>query len=236
MSWQRHFDPSTLARLEPVLADGRLAGSCAAFDADGTLWAGDVGELVLQSLIGLGRVPPEVWSRYEALLPVDAPAACALCVEVMRGATVAELERWSHELVQARQHGPLFSATVELARELERRGCEVWIVSGSNAWTVGTAIAAAGLNASRVLGLTSPAPEGVLSGVVDRPLTCARGKVEALRRRTDKPLVLAAGNALYDVDLLEHAELPLAVAPRGKPTALRELAMARKWSIVDVEG
>ena len=236
MSWHRHFDPHVRTRLEALLADGRVSGGCAAFDADGTLWAGDVGELILQAMIGLGRVPRDAWTNYEALLPIDAPAACALCVEVMRGARIDEIENWSRELVVARQHGPLFSATIELARELEQRGCEVWIVSGSNAWTVRTAIGAAGLNASRVLGLTSAAPDGIITGIVDRPLTCARGKVDALRRRTDKPLLLAAGNALYDVDLLEHAELPLAVAPRGKPTSLRELASARGWPLVDVEG
>lgn len=234
MSWDAALPETLRARFRALLEDPRLPHAAAAFDADGTLWAGDVGELVLQGLIGLGRVPRAAWERYEALLPVDAPAACAWCVEVLRGTRVDELATWSRELVRATQHGPILAPVVGLARALAERGCEVWVVSGSNAWTVREGVAGVGLEPSKVLALTGPAPEGIFTGEVDKPLTCAAGKVEALRRATERPLLLAAGNALYDVDLLEHAELPLAVAPRGRETPLRALAASRGWAILDV--
>lgn len=234
MTWDTSLPDPLRTRLRALLDDPRLPRSAAAFDADGTLWSGDVGELVLQAMIGLGKVPASYWARYEALLPVDAPAACALCVEAFRGSRLDEVRAWSRELVASQQHGPLFAPVVGLARALAERGCEVWVVSGSNAWTVREGVEAVGLDPARVLALTGPHPEGVFTGEVSRPVTCAAGKVEALRRATDRPLLLAAGNALYDVALLEHAELPLTIAPRGQPTRLRELAHARGWPVLDV--
>jgi phosphatidylglycerophosphatase C len=234
MAWHSHLPEPVRARIAALLEDPLLARGCAAFDADGTLWAGDVGELILQAMIGLGRAPAGAFAHYQRLLGLDPPAACAYCVELLRGCKLDELLRWSGELVSTCAHGPLHPPMLELASELSRRGCEVWIVSGSNRWTVAAAAQDAGLDPQRVLALTCPVVYGVLTGVVDLPLTCARGKVDALRAATSRPLLLAAGNALYDLELLENALLPLAVAPRGKPSSFRELARARDWAIVEV--
>ena len=223
-----------LAHLDGLLDDPRLAGSAAAFDADGTLWAGDVGELILQAMIGLGQAPHDAIQIYEDLLSRDAPAACAYCVELLRGTSLDALEAWSRELVKTQLHGPLYDPVVGLAQALASRGCEVWVVSGSNRWTVEVAVDAAGLDPRRVLALSCPVKNKQLTGEVDRPLTCAEGKVTALRAATSKPLIFAAGNALYDLALLDHAERQLVVAPRGAPTPLRAVASARGWPVLDV--
>ena len=234
MSWHTDLPEAVRAAVGRLLESPELPNGCAAFDADGTLWAGDLGELLLKAMIGLGRAPADAWPRYEALLEVDAPAACAYCVELLRGCSQQEVLQWSQELVRAALHAPLHPPLLELARELSRRGCEVWIVSGSNAWSVRTAVAELGLDEGRVLALTCGVEGGRLTGEVALPVTCARGKVDALRAATARPLLLAAGNAHYDLALLEHARLPLVVAPRGRLSAMRELAQARGWSVVEV--
>jgi phosphoserine phosphatase len=212
----------------------RAAQSAVAFDADGTLWRGDVGELLLQGMIGLGRAPVGASSRYEAMLATDAPAACAFCVELLRGLPEDVVESWSRELIRANRHGPLFKPMVELARTLLEQGAEVFVVSGSNLWTVRAGLEAAGLGGARILAVTTPVEQGLCSGRVDQPVTCGPGKVSALRAATQRPLLLAAGNALYDADLLAEAEIPLVVAPRDHPTPLRALAATRGWQVVDV--
>jgi phosphoserine phosphatase len=217
------------ARLEALLKDERLPASCAAFDADGTLWAGDVGELLLQLMVEKGRVPSDTFQKYEKVMRANAVDGCAFCVEQLRGVRLEELLAWSRELVQSGRHGPLMAPVVHLARALAERGAEVWIVSGSNAWTVQVAAEAIGLNPSRVLGVTGPNESGTFTGEVHRPVTCQHGKVEALRKATSRPLLLAAGNAEYDIELLEQAEVQLAVGPLREETALLRTAQSRGW-------
>lgn len=228
------MDAAAPLALTRLLDDPRLPTSAVAFDADGTLWKGDVGELLLQGMIGLGRAPADAFARYEALLAVDAPAACALCVELLRGIPEEVVVGWSRELVRGQRHGPVLAPVVELAKSLSARGAELLVISGSNLWSVRAGVEALGLTTARILACTTPLEDGLCSGRVDSPVTCGPGKVVALRAATARPLLLAAGNALYDVELLEQALVPLVVAPRGQETPLRHVARARAWQVLEV--
>ena len=57
-----------------MLALGPHATAC--FDADGTIWRGDVGEDFLRELIAKERLiappPGDLYAQYEAMVPVDA--------------------------------------------------------------------------------------------------------------------------------------------------------------------
>ena len=212
-----------------LLDDRRWSSSAAAFDADGTLWEGDLGELVLARLVASGHLPPDSVERYSALAQTDMVAACAFCVRVMAGMPISHLSRATGEVIVAREHGPLIAPTIELAQELLRRGAEVWIVSGSSAFSVRPAAIHAGLGAAGVIAVTGGVEGDRLTGTVDAPVPCRRGKVEALQLATRRPLLLASGNSDYDLDLLEHAEVRVAVGPRGRQTYLVTEAEKRGW-------
>jgi phosphoserine phosphatase len=219
------------ARLQQALL-GPLGHTCAAFDADGTLWAGDVGEALLRDLVDGGHVPASAWATYEPLMARDAVAGCGYCVEVMAGLPEALVRERSEAVVRALRHGPLFDETVGLARQLLALGVEVWVVSGSARWVVEAGLRHAGLAVAGICATDCPVVDGKLTGALVLPVPCGPGKVGALRQRTQRPLHLAAGNALYDEHLLRHAAHPVAVGPGGQETALLALARAEGWVVL----
>ena len=145
------LNPAALKVIEPLLATSG-AGRCVCFDADGTLWRGDVGEDLLRWLVAedlLPRHPGErdLYQRYEAIHQVDPPAAYAFAVEVMAGLEETRLEQWCRDFYSQRYAGRLFPFTRPLLAAFSSAGYLPWLVSASPRWMVEAA--------ARVLPLTS---------------------------------------------------------------------------------
>lgn len=234
----QRLEPDVLRRVEEVAALGPRAS--AAFDADGTVWAGDIGEDLLRELALHRRLlhppPGDPYALYEHFFHTDPARAFAYCVEVMQGLAVADVERWSDELYRARFEARVFPGVRAILGRLREAGVRIWLVSASNAVTVRRAALGLGLDPALVLAVEGAVDAaGRYRGEVVPPVTCGHGKVEALRSRLAEPPAIAFGNSLFDREMLEHAERAVMVAPRGQEGAAVLLARSQAWPIHRVE-
>lgn len=195
----------------------------ACFDADGTLWAGDIGEAFLQRLISEALIP-DVWVEYEHLVAVDPARAYAFAVRVMAGLSEAEVKRWA-EAFFLEYEDKVFPAMRTLARELSQRGHEVWLVSGSNRWIIEAAATRLGLDPRRVIAQEVEVERGLLTQKERLPTIFGPGKVEAISTRVGQIPGFAAGNSWSDAEMLDFAStLRLLVNPTRLVVGERDLA------------
>lgn len=220
--------------IDALIAEGGH-GRPVVFDADGTLWRGDVGEDLLR-LLGqqrlLGPQSDGVYARYEQILADDHPAAYAFAVEVLKGFDEAELQRRCDDFFAERYLGRIFRFVRPLLARLTEAGFVPWICSASPRWAVLPGARALGIDAARVIGVSCDVVDGLLSGRVHQPVTCGPGKVTWLQRHGVMP-VLAFGNGDLDVDMLAASARAVVVAPLDGPdNSLVAEAKRRGWPIL----
>lgn len=225
--------PSVQQAVRPFLADG--SPRVAVFDADGTLWRGDVGEDLLRYLAVNGLLPrggAGVYARYDELhatAPID---AYGYAVQVMAGLLERDLEATCATFFRQRFLGRVFPFVRPLLEVLEGAGVAVWICSASPRWIVEAGAECLGLPRAHVIGVDAEVQGGVLTDALRLPVTAGPGKVTWLGRR-GVSYGFAAGNGELDLDMLEPAPHRLVVAPfDGAPNALVRHAQARGWSIL----
>ena len=224
-----------IARLVDEVAEMGPA-AVAAFDADGTVWAGDIGEELLLDLAGNGRLvhPPEgsAFTIYEELFAQDPPRAFCFCIEAMRAVAVADVERWSDDLFTSRFAHRVFPGVSWALQRLRDARVSVYLVSASGAVTVRRAAARLGLDPALVLAVEGKIVDGRFTGEVLPPVTTGPGKVEAIKPRLGgRPRELAFGNSLFDRDMLALSRRAVMVAPRNTGGPAVDLARASCWPI-----
>jgi len=227
------------ARLIREVAQHALSGEkpLACFDADGTLWAEDIGEAMLRWLAAGDRLPRlrgrpwrEVWSDYERRVSQDRCRGYAWAVAVMEGIEETQLVAWCREFVAA---WPNYrAAMVALLQGLHESGVEVRIVTATSEWLVRAAAVEMGLPEDQVLGIRVRVQNGVLTSEVEEPVTCRAGKVAAIEKALGRMPDLAVGDSVGDLEMLEAAQRRLVVARRDQPRAeLVRIARTRGWPI-----
>lgn len=203
----------------------------AVFDADGTLWRGDVGEDLLRFLSREGVVPGDSYAAYERINAVDAPRSYAFAVEVMAGLAEHELIARCETFFTERFRGRVFPFVRPMVQRLEASAIEVWICSASPRWIVEAGARALGVPVERVIGVDAHVHDGALTSQVIEPVNAGPGKVEWLRRK-GAPLGLAVGNGALDFDMLAAAQHQLVIAPfDGGETELVRLSRPRGWPV-----
>lgn len=231
------LDAPLKSYLQPLLErDGR--GHAVAFDADGTLWRGDVGEDFLRLAAHEQRYPllkgrRGVFEEYERRVAADPASAYAFCVEVLEGVEETRVRQDAEAFFAARFLGRIFSAARLLTQQFKRKGYDVWIVSASPHWQVAAGAKALGIPEERVIAVTCRVDDGgVLRPPVTLPVPCFDGKVAQLKARGIRPLI-AFGNGELDQPMLEYAEHAVVVAPHGDPgNGLVRAAQGRSWPIL----
>jgi phosphoserine phosphatase len=212
--------PDALAR--SLCGDGaeallqRLDGppGLAAFDADGTLWDGDIGEDVLLDLIAgnaLIDLPPDAWSEYVARERRDPADAFAYAGRLMAGLSEALLLDVSRRIYAERFAGRVFPEIRWLLTYLTERSWEIYVVSASNRWSIQVAAVALGLSPDRVCALDLDVEGGRLTDRVRLPVPTLDGKPQLLRARAGRDPDLAFGNSVLDLPLMLSAKIPVAV-------------------------
>ena len=232
-----------IARLEGLLASlGRAPSDVLlAFDADGTLWSGDVGVDNFDALLAKRAISPVAAStlrdeaRSEGLPLADDPTAQArvLYEAYQRGAyhedrafrmmawafagyREGEVRTFAAEVavataLQARLHSEILPVIVWAAR----LGVPRYVVSASHAIVVQSAIDVLGLPIDGVFAMSQASEDGVLVAHIVEPATYGPGKTAALRARVaDKTLLGAFGDSAFDLHLLHEARLAVAVRPK----------------------
>ena len=213
-----------------------------AFDGDGTLWSGDVGEDFFFGVLDSGRidelaaeeiarvaadahvapggVPAETARRiYDAYLRggFDEERVCELMTWINAGWSALATTEFVVELVgrsfASRIH-PEVAAVIAAARAL---GHEVFVVSASPRPIVEAAAAVCGIPAARVLAATAVLEGDRYAAAVHRPIPYGAGKAAALRvELRDVPLLAAFGDNAFDAEMLAMSERPIAVRPKQR--------------------
>lgn len=223
------------AQVLAAIDQGLAHGGPVVFDADGTLWRGDVGEDFLRYAAATGLLPgarERVYEHYEALLARDHAAAYAWTVQVMAGLEEARLAPLCQRFFAERFAGRLFPWVRPLFARLEAQRREVWICSASPRWPVEAGAASLGVPPARVLAVDCELDAGRLTARVKQPVTCGAGKVTWLERKGVKA-ALAFGNGDLDVDMLAAAHRAVVVGtPDGPDNQLVRGAKSRGWPVL----
>ncbi|MBL8916710.1 MAG: haloacid dehalogenase-like hydrolase [Archangium sp.] len=216
--------------IDEVCAVGQ--GRIVVFDADGTLWRGDVGEDFLRFAAQRKLFPNDVeYATYEHHLEQSPPYAYGWCVEILKGMPEAQLQEHCDRFFNERFAGRVFAFVRPMLERLRKAGITPWICSASPRWAVLPGARALGIDPAHVIGVTCSTSDGVLTGVVDQPVPVGPGKVTWLERRGVKPL-LGVGNGDFDVDMLAASERALVIAPPDSDNGLVKNARERGWPIL----
>lgn len=240
---------SRVAEIIDEVAPLAREGAVAAFDGDGTLWSGDVGEDFFHAFARDGDFRAEAHATLAQTARAhhldDAGDGRAIARRLFeayeRGAfpeeTICEVIAWApagrtwadyRAFFEARFPPAAMTAriheeTAALVEGMRTLGVEVFLVSASPKPVVEAAAAAVAIPPDHVIA-AEPTVEGALvAASVHRPIPYGPGKVRRLRERIgDRPLVVACGDNAFDEDLLRDARIGCAVRPKPRLAAIAE--------------
>jgi HAD superfamily phosphoserine phosphatase-like hydrolase len=216
--------PDAILRLPPSREPG-----LAVFDADGTLWHGDVSEDFARWMIARGAFDGESWPEYEAIAARDSYGSAFAILRFYVGMPADAID--AHARAFWRDTGPrrFLARTVAAIRHCRALGLRTAIVSGSPLPTLVPLLEHVPVDAILALDLELDA-QGRATGRHRGIATVDRGKPERIRAESRDPVVVAAGNSILDAPMLELARVAWAVNP---DSGLRAHAQARGWIVTD---
>jgi phosphoserine phosphatase len=205
----------------------------AAFDCDGTLWAGDAGEGFFDWELTQGLLPDEVvtWARsrygdYKAG-EVDEETMCGEMVTIHRGLSEDQVQRAADQYLEGHIAGQIFPEMRDLVQRLRESGCDIWAVSSTNEWVIRAGMKHFGIPEDRILAASVRVEGGQITDQIVR-IPTGEGKARALREVVHGNLDAAFGNSRWDIAMLEIAQHAFAVNPNAD---LETLARERPWTI-----
>jgi phosphoserine phosphatase len=212
----------------------------AAFDADGTLWQTDVGELFFQYQIDccdLPNMPADPWHYYETLKKTDHRAAYLWLAQINKGQSFNDVRKWAQASVNAAAPLPVFAPQARLIQYLTSHQFEIYIVTASVQWAVAPAAHLVGVKSEHVLGIQTAIEDGVVTDRQHGELTWREGKATGLIKTTGVAPHLSVGNTIGDEALLRaatHTRLAICSGSSVGELAqseegLQQVARAEKW-------
>jgi HAD superfamily phosphoserine phosphatase-like hydrolase len=230
------FLPVTNAFLDSIL---RLRPRVAAFDCDGTLWAGDVGERFFDWELKQGDIVPDALDRpmrerYAAYKrgEVDETTMCGEMVTMHRGISESKVMDAAIRFFDKLFVGQIFPEMRDLVRRLQENGCEAWAVSSSNEWVIRAGMRYFGIPDSRILAAKVEVENGIITDRLIR-VPSGAGKSAALREVVKKEIDAAFGNSRWDTEMLAMAKHAFAVNPNPD---LEATAREKGWRVYFPEG
>jgi HAD superfamily phosphoserine phosphatase-like hydrolase len=229
-SVSRTSSPKAADFVELVL---RLEPRIAAFDCDGTLWAGDAGEGFFDWELKQGLVSDEMvaWarSRYADYKSgkVDEETMCGEMVTIHRGMPEDQVQRAAGQYFDGHIANQIFPEMRDLVRRLQESGCDIWAVSSTNEWVIRAAMKHFGISENRILAAKVQVEQGIITDRLVR-IPTGEGKPRAIREVVQGDLDAAFGNSRWDIAMLQIARHAFAVNPNSD---LEKAARGRKWTI-----
>ncbi|HEU5077165.1 MAG TPA: haloacid dehalogenase-like hydrolase [Polyangiaceae bacterium] len=231
------------------------AGDAAiAFDGDGTLWSGDVGEECFVAACLAGRLSPSLeprlareaeefgiecsgtaseraWQLGEAYQAGRYPElrVCELMIWCYAGWTEAELAEHVRQTLAAKQSKvEVYEPLLPILSWARSRSIHCIVVSASPGLVVREAARPLGFSAEDIVAGYATVADGRLSDSLAGPVPYGETKVSTGRSRIGHRRWLASfGDNVFDVDMLNAARLPVAVRPKARLLAvLGEVARA----------
>jgi len=209
----------------------RLRPQLAAFDCDGTLWAGDAGEGFFRWEFDQGFLADEVIRSMQARYAdyragkVSEDDMCGEMVTMHRGLKETEVQQAATRYFDEHFPNQIFPEMRDLVRHLQDAGCEVWAVSSTNEWVIRAAMQHFGIPGNRILAAAVDIEHGVVTDRLVR-IPSGPGKPKAVRKVVQKSPDAAFGNSRWDADLLQMAQHAFAVNPNPD---LEAIARQRGW-------
>lgn len=213
-----------------------------AFDADGTLWADDIGEAFFDFKIDneLVPLPNDPYEHYLLLKSQNPPIAYNWLAALCAGQTVERVMSWA-ETSYIAQKPRVFVPAFSLIQDLKAIGVESVVVSASVKWAVIPGAERLGISSDCVFGVETEVKDGMVSDKPSGFMTWREGKREALLKKFGVGPLFACGNSDGDLQLLESSRgLRLAVQSASSDTSLgqnelklRELALEKNWLVHD---
>lgn len=228
--------PEAEAFIESTL---RLDLRVAAFDCDGTLWAGDAGERFFDWELREGGIVSSALDkpmrqRYAAYKrgEVDETTMCGDMVTMHKGVSEAKLMDAATRFFDEFFVLQIFPEMQELVRRLQENECEVWAVSSSNEWVIRAAMKHFGIPEDRILAAKVEVDDGIATDRLIRTPS-GPGKPQALREVARKEIDAAFGNSRWDAEMLAMAKHAVAINPNPD---LESMAKEQGWRIYFPEG
>ena len=230
------FLPATREFLDSVI---RLQPRVAAFDCDGTLWAGDAGERFFDWELREGgivsdRLVRPLRERYAAYKrgEVDETTICGEMVTMHLGISEIKMVDAACGFFDQFFVAQIFPEMRELVRRLQQNGCEIWAVSSTNEWVIRAGMKHFGIPESRILAAKVEADGGIVTDRLIR-VPSGEGKPQALGEVGKKEIDATFGNSRWDTEMLAMAKHAFAVNPNPD---LESVARERGWRIYFPEG
>lgn len=212
-------------------------------DADGTLWAGDVGDDAFECLLeerGVREQAREALcleARSVGIEPGGDATNVALqlyesfraggldeakCYEMMAwafaGWTPDEVRGFARRMfrkrgLEQRIHGEM-RRVVDWAQE---RGIPLWVVSASPLFVVEAGVELFGIPRDRIIATTPVVRDGRVGTRLAHPIPYGEGKVQGMDRvMGSRRIVAAFGDEAFDLEMLRRADVPVAVRPKTR--------------------
>ena len=210
-----------------------LQPKVAAFDCDGTLWAGDAGEGFFSWELDNKLVSDEIiaWARprYAAYRAgqVSEDDMCGEMVFMHYGLSESLVQAAANQFFDEKFVPQIFPEMKNLVRKLHEQNCQVWAVSSTNEWMIRAGMRHFGIPENRILAAAVRVDDGVITDQLTR-VPSGPGKSDALRGVLQQPLDIAFGNSRWDADMLGMAISGIAVNPNPD---LEAIARERGWRI-----
>ncbi|HKY33249.1 MAG TPA: HAD family hydrolase [Candidatus Polarisedimenticolia bacterium] len=234
----------------------------AAFDADGTLWGPDVAELlwgrilderaldrravapIARVLRGCGAEPSrDPYADFSRLMDLFMAGRCSeeqmtrVMLEGLAGMREEALYALSGKAVSGLGDVTQTGEAARMVEHLRTLGFHVVVVSGSPRWAIETAVRPLGIERSEVIAGQVAVVDSVLTDGIIEPLPYGKGKIQAILRRYGRVPIIAAGNGLADLPMLEGAShLRLLVNPTAELLRACDDIRTTTWSMGAGEG
>lgn len=205
----------------------------AVFDCDGTLWKPDSGSAFMRWTIETGLLSREAvaWlnERYEGYKrgEVSELAICGEMVQVYRGIPEKTLREAAAEFFREQIEPYIFPEMLQLVRDLQAAGAEIWAVSSTCDWVVEEGVTRFGIPANRVLAACVECLNGVATDRL-RDVPTDEGKVASLARVGITAPDAVFGNSVHDAAMLSIAKHPFPVNPSAE---LASFSAEHGWSV-----
>ncbi len=180
--------------------------------------------------------------------------ACADIVRLFAGYSPAELRTLADETLSAERSAPLsdrtlggytrprgvryFRESVAILRKLQELHFDIWVVSGSNRWSVESVFRPLGVPPERIVGIDLTTDHGICTADVTHPVPVRENKVTALKLREPRVPLLVASDSRNDLPLFLYAsDVKLYINSRRKKSSeffsLSDIVRDESWIVVE---